>query len=180
VNLVLGFFRPQRGLLLADGRPFDDLDLRSVRRHIGVVLQEPLLVDGTIAENLAYPDLDLSGDELVAAARLATADDFVTRLPQGYDTRVGDGGLILSGGQRQRLAIARALVRAPRLLILDEPTNSLDERSLREVLDNLSSLPSAPAVLLISHDQRALAGADVVVHLHEGRVVAEDRPARRG
>jgi ABC-type multidrug transport system fused ATPase/permease subunit len=177
VNLLLGFYRPQEGLLLADGHPFDELDLRSVRRHIGVVLQEPLLVDGTIAENLAYPDLDLSDAELVAAARLATADDFVTRLPQGYDTRVGDGGLTLSGGQRQRLAIARALVREPRLLILDEPTNSLDERSLREVLENLTALPSAPAVLLISHDQRALAGADVVVHLHEGRVVAVEGPS---
>ena len=140
VDLILGFYRPDSGHLSADGVRFDEIDLRHLRRSIGLVEQEPVMIDGTIAENLTYGMPELAVDDYHRAARLATADAFISQLPAGYDTVIGDAGLTLSGGQRQRLTIARALVRRPRLLILDEPTNHLDEKSLHEVFENLWAL----------------------------------------
>lgn len=151
-NLILGLERPQEGILLADGQPYAELDLIALRRRIGVVRQEPVVFRGTIRENLTYGLTGRELPEIIAAATLATAHDFIGRLPAGYDTFVGEDGLRLSGGERQRLALARALLRRPSLLILDEPTNHLDLDSVRQLLQNLKRLPESPAILIISHD----------------------------
>jgi len=129
VNLLLGLYRPDAGRVLADGVPYDELDIRALRRRMGVVLQDPIVFPGSIADNIAYGRPGATLDEIRRAGELATADAFVQRLPGGYDTEAGDDGNLLSGGQRQRIAIARALMTKPSLLILDEPTTHLDDAS---------------------------------------------------
>jgi ATP-binding cassette, subfamily B, bacterial len=163
--LILGLYRPQRGELLAAGVRFDDLDMLALRRRIAVVPEDPILFPGTIAENIAYgsPAPDMQG--ISEAARRATADRFISTLGDGYGTSVGDEGELLSGGQRQRIAIARALMREPRLLILDEPTTSLDRESVSELIGELSDVADDRAILLISHDSAVTAGADRVHEL---------------
>lgn len=156
VNLLLGFYRPQTGAVLADDQPFEQLDLIELRSRIGVVPQNPELFPGTIWENLTYGSTDTERAHVEAAATLATAHDFITQLPAGYETRVGEHGVLLSGGQRQRLALARALLRQPRLLILDEPTNHLDKAAVAQLLTNLQRLTPAPTTLIISHDPQVL------------------------
>jgi len=172
--LVLGFYRPQIGRLYADDQPYDDLDIMHLRRQIGVVSQNPIIFPGTIWENITYgcPDPDL--EAVREAAELSTAHDFVEQLPQGYDTFVGEHGVLLSGGQRQRIAIARALLQQPRLLILDEPTSHLDESAVRRLIDNLKGLDHITAKLIIGHDTRVIALAEHVYVLREGRVSASE------
>jgi ATP-binding cassette subfamily B protein len=170
--LILGLYRPWHGGLTADGVPYDELDVRALRRLVGFVPQRPVLFPTTVAANIAY-GADAPGAAAVReAARLAAAHGFVEQLPSGYETTVGDEGDLLSGGERQRIALARALVRAPELLILDEPTSNLDRDAMAVVLANLRSLPSDPAVLVISHDQTVIEDADRVVRLGEGAGVA--------
>ena len=172
VSLILGFYRPEQGSLFADDVPFDDLDMVHLRRQIGVVTQDPLLFAGTVAENITYGAPAASQEQIERAARAAAADKFIERLPEGYDTLIGEHGVRLSGGQRQRIAIARALLRQPRLLILDEPTNHLDAEAIVQFVRNLRSMEDAPAVLLISHDVGILRASDDLLSLQEGRVVA--------
>jgi ABC-type multidrug transport system fused ATPase/permease subunit len=174
--LILGFYRPQQGLIRADGVPYDRLDLPTLRRQIGVVMQHPELFAGTVIENITYGEPEASLAEVREAARLALADGFIEALPQGYDTPIGEGGLLLSGGEIQRIAIARALLRRPRLLILDEPTNHLGRPVIRRLLGNLASLPERPALLLISHDREVLARADVVYRVEGGATTLQDEP----
>lgn len=169
-NLILGFYRPERGTVLADGMPLDELDLPALRRRIGVVLQDPLVFPSTVRENIAYGRPEASLDEIRRAARRATADEFVTALARGYETEVGADGVRLSAGQRQRIAVARALLGDPALLILDEPTSSLDADAVRRLVDNIRRLPEAPGVLLISHDPAVTAAADRVCVLRAGRI----------
>jgi ABC-type bacteriocin/lantibiotic exporter with double-glycine peptidase domain len=173
VSLVLGFFRPQAGEVSADGVPYDDLDMRSLRRHIGVVAQDPAIVAGTITDNIKYGEPDASDVQLWQAAHLATVDDFIVDFEDGYEHELAFDGKTLSGGQRQRIAIARALVRDPQVLILDEPTSYLDAGTLRRVIANISRLPNNPAVLITSHHPRVI---DSVDHLYriEGRRLIED------
>lgn len=171
LSLILGFYRPQRGRLTADGWEYDALDMACLRRAMGVVLQEAPIVSGTIAENIAYGAPEAASDEIERAARLATAHDFIAALPAGYATLVGEAGTLLSGGQRQRVAIARALLRRPRLLMFDEPTNHLDAASLRALMCNLRALDNAPAIVIISHDTEVIAECDVVYALEQGRLV---------
>jgi ATP-binding cassette subfamily B protein len=159
--------------------PFDRLDMRALRRQIGVVLQDPVLVPGTIRENIAYGRADATDDDVHAAATAATAAAFIDRLPDGYETRVGDEGTGLSGGQRQRVAIARALIGEPRLLLLDEPTTYLDESGVTALMRSLESLPRAPAVVLVTHDLHVTAHADRTVELRGGRVVENEGIASR-
>jgi ABC-type bacteriocin/lantibiotic exporter with double-glycine peptidase domain len=170
-NLVLGFYRPQEGQLYADDHPFNDLDIVHLRRRIGVVPQEPILFPGTIWENITYGSPDVSFGQVIEAARLATAHRFIEQSPQGYDTFVGEDGMLLSGGQRQRLALARALLRRPALLILDEPTNHLDEAAVQQLMDNLQELDNVPAILIISHDMDVVRQAQQIYILNEGRIV---------
>ena len=173
IYLILGLYKPDAGYLLADGVPYSELDMSHIRRQIGVVPQDTTLFPGTILENITYGRPEASREQVLAAARLATADDYIRTLPDGYETIVGEKGLLLSGGQRQRLAIARALLPAPRLLILDEPTNHLDERAINQLIQNLSSQPDAPATLIVSHAPELVQRANEVYYLDNGRLVRE-------
>jgi len=149
--LALGFYKPQAGQVMADGLPYDSLDLSSLRRNIGVVMQEPLFFPGTIAENISYGDTEISRAELKKAAETSTAYRFIQHLPEGFETFIGPDGMLLSGGERQLLAVTRALLRRPKVLILDEPTNHLDKTAISCLMDNLGRLPDSPSVLLITH-----------------------------
>jgi ABC-type multidrug transport system fused ATPase/permease subunit len=173
VSLVMGVHRPQRGRLLADGAPYEELDMRAFRRQVGVVLQDPVILPGTIRDNIAFGRTAATDAEVRTAAELATAAAFIDRLPDGYDTELGDEGVGLSGGQRQRIAIARALLAEPALLLLDEPTTYLDDEAVLELIDNLDRLPRAPTVVLVTHDPHAAGQADRVIELRGGRVVAD-------
>jgi len=175
-NLILGFYRPQKGQLCADDHPFSGLDIVDLRRHIGVVMQDPIIFPGTILENITYGRPDASIQQIVQASELATAHGFIQELPQGYDTFVGESGVLLSGGQRQRIAIARALLRQPRLLILDEPTNHLDEAAVHQLMNNLKRLDSAPATMIIGHDVDIGREAEHIYVLQEGHIVASGHP----
>jgi len=174
VALLCGFYRPGSGRVLADGCPYDDLDVRHLRRSFGLVPQDPFLFAGTIRDNIAYGRPDATLAEIREAARCATADAFITELENGYETPVGEDGMLLSGGQRQRIAIARALLGDPRVLILDEPANHLDTDSVTTLIANLRALPQRPALLIVTHDERMLAHADRVCQLGKG--IAELQP----
>lgn len=170
--LILGLYRPSEGVLLANGVPYDDLDIDALRRYMAVVPQDPILFPGTIAENISYGDALADRARVRAAAHQANVDEFVRGLPRGYETEVGDDGTLLSGGQRQKIAIARALMRRPALLILDEPTAGLDREAVSSILQSLRDLPADCGVLLISHDPAVVAEADRVVVLEAGRAHA--------
>lgn len=173
VSLLLGLYRPGAGQLLASGVPFDELHMPSLRRAIGVVLQDPVIFPGTVGENIAYGRPNATEAEIRRAAAWATAAEFVEALPQGYATPVGDEGVLLSAGQRQRVAIARALMARPALLVLDEPTSHLDDAAINRLLDNLSELPGSPTIIAISHDPAIEAWAERVIHLRDGRITNE-------
>ncbi|MFI9832241.1 ABC transporter ATP-binding protein [Streptomyces sp. NPDC051913] len=171
LNLVIGFIRPTSGRLLLDGTDMNDLDLRTYRRFVSVVPQESILFDGTIRENVAYGMEDEADEETVRAAlRDANALEFVDRLPQGLDTVVGERGARLSGGQRQRLAIARALIRDPRVLVLDEATSALDTRSEALVQEALARLLHGRTTFVVAHRLSTVRGADRIVVMGEGRI----------
>lgn len=171
LNLVLGFVRPTSGRILLDGADMQDLDLRTVRRSVSVVPQESVLFEGTIRENIAYGLDDVSEDRLREALRDANAAEFVDRLPDGWDTVVGERGARLSGGQRQRLAIARALVRDPRILLLDEATSALDPESEELVKEALNRLMRGRTTLVVAHRLSTIRQADRIVVLEHGEVV---------
>ena len=167
-NLILGLCRPQRGQVYADGHPFTELDLTYLRRYMGVVRQDPIIFSGTIMENIAYGNPDAQWEQVVEASKKATAHDFIQRLPQGYETFVGESGAKLSGGERQRIAIARALMGHPNLLILDEPDNHLDNVSIQKLMQNLKNLDPVPAILIISHNMEILRDVKEIYILEKG------------
>lgn len=171
LNLVLGFVRPTSGRILLDGADMQDLDLRTVRRFVSVVPQESVLFEGTIRENIAYGLDDATDDRLRAALRDANAAEFVDTLPNGWNTVVGERGARLSGGQRQRLAIARALVRDPRILLLDEATSALDPESEDLVKEALNRLMAGRTTLVVAHRLSTVRQADRIVVLEHGRIV---------
>lgn len=168
--LLCGLYRPASGTVLADGVSYEELDVRALRESLGVVQQDPVIFSGTIWENITYGLPEASVAEVREAARLATADDFIVELADGYETRVGEGGVLLSGGQRQRIAIARALLRRPKVLILDEPTNHLDAAAVRGLLATLRALPTRPTLLVITHSREVLREFDVVYEVEDGRI----------
>ncbi|MCP2635976.1 ABC transporter ATP-binding protein/permease [Microbacterium sp. HD4P20] len=171
LNLVLGFVRPTSGRILLDGADMQDLDLRTVRRFISVVPQESVLFEGTIRENIAYGLDEATDDRLRAALRDANAAEFVDALPDGWNTVVGERGARLSGGQRQRLAIARALVRDPRILLLDEATSALDPESEELVKEALNRLMAGRTTLVVAHRLSTVRQADRIVVLEHGQIV---------
>ncbi|MFK0160414.1 ABC transporter ATP-binding protein [Streptomyces sp. NPDC090493] len=171
LNLVIGFIRPTSGRLLLDGADMSGLDLRTYRRFVSVVPQESILFDGTVRENVAYGMEDEADEGAVRAAlRDANALEFVDRLPHGLDTMVGERGARLSGGQRQRLAIARALIRDPRVLVLDEATSALDTRSEALVQEALARLLRGRTTFVVAHRLSTVRGADRIVVMDDGRI----------
>jgi ATP-binding cassette subfamily B protein len=176
LSLLVGFCRPQQGGLYASGVAYDELDMGALRRSMGVVMQQQSFFAGTVLENIRYGHPDASRAAVQAAARLALADDFIMALAEGYDTEIGEGGALLSGGERQRLAIARALLGEPKLLILDEPTNHLDMSAIARLMRGLVDAPQRPTILIISHDPGVVAFADRVYCLDQGRL-HEETPA---
>jgi ATP-binding cassette subfamily B protein len=172
-HLILGFYRPQDGKIWADNYFYDDLDITNLRKHFGVIQQDPVLFSGTVWENITYGQSKPDIDQVDWACQMATALEFVRKLPEGYNTLVGEKGVRLSGGQRQRIAIARALARNPKLLLLDEPTNNLDEESIEQVISNLRSLKYSPSILIISHDINIARSSDHIYLLDRGVVTRE-------
>lgn len=164
---------PASGAAYIDGHDFRDVTLSSLRNAVTVVLQETLLLDATVAENIAFARPEATGQEVLDAALAADADEFIRKLPDGYDTRIGQRGRSLSGGQRQRLAMARALLRDSPLLVLDEPTTGLDPDTARRVLRPLTDAAHGRTIILVTHDPVAVEFAGRTIHLDQGRVVPE-------
>lgn len=172
MKLLPRLYEPQEGRILIDGYDISKVELYSLRRQIGIVPQDPLLFAGSVSDNIALTDPDADSDEIVRAARIAEAHDFVMGLPLGYSTDVGERGAGLSGGQRQRLAIARTLLGRPRLLILDEATSALDYDTERRVCENLREECIGSTVFFITHRLSTIRNADLIVMMHQG-VIAE-------
>ncbi len=173
VNLICRFYDVSEGAILVDGVDIRSYAIADFRRNIGLVLQEPFLFFGTIAENIAYGLPDASRAQIVAAARAAHAHEFILRLPHGYDSMVGERGQGLSGGERQRISIARALLIDPRILILDEATSSVDSETEKEIQKALENLVQGRTTIAIAHRLSTLQRADRLVVLERGRVVEE-------
>jgi subfamily B ATP-binding cassette protein HlyB/CyaB len=172
-KLVQRLYRPDRGQILLDGIDIAQVDAAWLRRQIGVVLQENLLFNRTIHENIALADPGLPRALVVAAARLAGADEFIAQMPLGYDTQIEERGANLSGGQRQRIAIARALATRPRILILDEATSALDYESERIIQANMRSITKGRTVIIIAHRLAAVRYSDRIIAISEGRIVED-------
>ena len=175
VNLVIGFLRPTSGRITLDGKDMQALDLRTMRKHLSVVPQESVLFDGTIFENIAYGLSDVHLDDVEQALKAANAWDFVSAFELGVNTIVGERGARLSGGQRQRLAIARALIRNPRILILDEATSALDSESEKLIQSALKNLMSNRTTFVVAHRLSTIKEAHLILVLDEGRIVQSGR-----
>jgi subfamily B ATP-binding cassette protein MsbA len=173
VSLIPRFRDPDAGRISIDGVDIGHYQLRKLRSQIGFVLQDTVLLRGTVRDNIAFGRHDATEDEIVAAAKLANADEFITRMPQGYDSLVGDRGMTLSGGQRQRIGVARALIRDNPILVLDEPTAALDAESEELVIEALQRLMQGRTVITIAHRLSTLRNADKIIVIKDG-VVAED------
>jgi subfamily B ATP-binding cassette protein MsbA len=169
-RLLLRFADPQAGHVCLDGYDLRALALDSVRENVAALLQETLLFDASVRDNIAFARPDASRGQIEAAARVAGAHEFVARLPEGYETRVGQRGRILSGGQRRRVEIARTLLRDAPVVVLDEPTTGLDAGAAERLVEPLRTLLAGRSALLISHDERLLRHADRVVRLVDGQV----------
>ena len=173
LSLIPRFHDPSNGKVMIDGVDIADYDLKKLRDQIGFVLQDTVLFAGTIAENIAYGRVDATPEEIVAAAKLANAHEFIARMPHGYDSPVGDRGFTLSGGQRQRIGIARALVRNSPILILDEPTASLDTESEQLVVEALERLMTGRTVITITHRLSTIRNADKILVIKGGTLAEQ-------
>jgi subfamily B ATP-binding cassette protein MsbA len=170
MKLLLRFHDPTDGTIIADGHPLPEFDLDFWRSQIALVSQDVYLFNATVRENIAYGRLDAGRDEIIEAARKADAHDFIERLPNKYDTVLGHHGLRLSGGQQQRISLARAIVRNPRILILDEATNALDSISEQWVQETLDKLRENRTVIMIAHRLSTIERADHIIVLETGQV----------
>jgi ATP-binding cassette subfamily B protein len=177
VSLILRLYEPQQGTILIDGVDIQHYRRESLRRQIGIVLQNSILFGATIRENIAYGNPEASLEEIVAAAKAANAHEFICDLEEGYDSVIGERGATLSGGQRQRIAIARAVIRNAPILILDEPMTGLDVESEAKVREALDRLMAGRSCLMITHDLQAIADADLVLLLEGGQIVERGRHA---
>lgn len=170
MNLLLRLYEATEGRILIDGHDIRDYTISSLRSQMSVVLQETLLFAGTIRENIAYGMDNVTDEQIIEAACLANAHQFIEKLPQGYYTFMGERGATLSGGQRQRIAIARTAMRHTPILILDEPTTGLDSKNEREVIEALQKLARGKTTFLITHDLNLADQADVIIHLEKGKI----------
>ncbi|MFN8884490.1 ABC transporter ATP-binding protein, partial [Gemmatimonas sp.] len=171
ISLVMAFARPQRGRVTVDGHDLAGLRLAEYRGHLGVVLQDNFLFDGTVRDNIGFTRPGATDEEIMAVARIANAHDFIMGFPQQYDTIVGERGVKLSGGQRQRVAIARAILADPRVLILDEATSSLDSESEHLIQEGLRRLRAGRTTFVIAHRLSTITSADQILVLEKGRIV---------
>ncbi|MEM1203241.1 MAG: ABC transporter ATP-binding protein [Acidobacteriota bacterium] len=171
IGLVMAFQRPKEGRVLVDGVDLRDVRLHDYRRHLGIVLQDNFLFDGTVADNIAYGNPGATREDVLEAGRIAHCDAFVQTFPDGYDSVVGERGVKVSGGQRQRIAIARAILANPSILILDEATSSLDSESEAMIQDGLEALRAGRTTFVIAHRLSTIRSADQILVLEEGEVV---------
>jgi ATP-binding cassette subfamily B protein/subfamily B ATP-binding cassette protein MsbA len=174
-GLILRFFDPDRGRITLDGVDLRDIRLTSLRAQFSIVLQDPFILPLTVADNIAYGQPNATREQIVAAARAANATRFIEGLPQGYDTVVGERGATLSGGERQRIAIARALLKNAPILILDEPTASLDAVTEFEIMEAMKRLMTDRTTFIIAHRFSTIRAADRIVVLEHGRIVETGR-----
>jgi ABC-type multidrug transport system fused ATPase/permease subunit len=184
VSLVPRFYDPNEGCVRVDDHDVRNIQVKSLRKGVGIVLQESILLSGTIRENITYGKPDATLDEVTEAARAADAHDFIMQLPSGYDTQVGERGVKLSGGERQRISIARAFLKNAPILILDEPTSAVDHKTEALILNALERLMVGRTTFIIAHRLSTLAKVDKIIVLQEGRIVEsgthEDLLAARG
>ena len=176
MNLILGFERPTTGRILLDGQEMNGMDLRSYRRFVGVVTQETLLFHGTLKENILYGGRNVPDEQVMKALENANAAEFVAKLPDGLNTMIGERGARLSGGQKQRIAIARALIRNPRVLILDEATSALDTASEAVVQSALDRLMKGRTTFIVAHRLSTVRNAGRIIVLEEGRIAEMGAP----
>jgi subfamily B ATP-binding cassette protein MsbA len=177
ITLLSRFYDPTTGQVLIDDRPMAAYNVQSVRRQIGIVMQDNILFSGTIADNIRYGKPGASHEEVIAAARAANAHDFITELRNGYNSRVGERGVSLSGGQRQRVAIARVLLKDPRILILDEATSALDSQAERLIQEATEKLMRNRTAIVIAHRLSTVVNANRILVMEQGRIVAIGRHA---
>ena len=170
VNLITRFYDPNQGTIIIDGHDSKDIRIKALRQQVGVVLQDPFLFEGTIAENIGYSKPGASRFEIIAAAKAANAHNFIIKFPDGYDTMVGERGARVSGGERQRISIARAILKNPRILILDEATSSVDTETESKIQEALERLVRGRTVFAIAHRLSTLKYADRLVVLKDGEV----------
>ena len=173
MKLLPRLYKPESGRILIDGYDINKLQLSSVRQQIGIVPQDSLLFDGSVRDNIALTSPDATSEEIMNAARVACAHDFIMELSDGYGTRVGERGSSLSGGQRQRLAIARAVLQRPTLLILDEATSALDYITERQVCLNLKRNFAGSTVFFITHRLSTIRSADRILMMDQGSLVEQ-------
>ncbi len=170
-NLLIGYYTPTEGKILLDGIDIADINIRSLREHMGIVLQEPFLFRDTIENNIAYGKPSVSVEEVIEAAKVANAHNFITRFPDGYDTHLGERGIGLSGGERQRISIARAVIKDPEIFILDEATSAVDTQTEKLIQEAINRLIENRTTVIIAHRLSTLSKADRIVVLDDGRIV---------
>jgi len=177
LNLLLRFYDPQQGQVLLDGIDIRSLQKDSFRRFFALVQQETFLFNDSIGDNIRYGHAEATMEEVINAARLANAHEFISQMPQGYDTKVGERGVRLSGGQKQRISIARAFLANPRVLLLDEPTSSVEPESEAAIIAALKRLMSGRTTVLTSHRPSLINAAERVHVIENGRVTESGSPA---
>jgi ABC-type bacteriocin/lantibiotic exporter with double-glycine peptidase domain len=175
-NLILGLYAPQQGELFAGMYSYSQIEMVHLRRSFGVVPQEPLLFQGSIRENICYGIENVSDDAIKKACQMAIAHEFISKLPEGYSSPLGERGVTLSGGERQRLCFARAFLRDPALLLLDEPTNHLDTDVIIKLMQNIKNWSQNRAVLIISHNKKVIRQAEIVYRLDNGCITYAGPP----
>jgi ABC-type multidrug transport system fused ATPase/permease subunit len=173
INLLLRYYEPQNGNITIDGNDIKEINLKSLRSHIGIVPQEAILFSTTIYDNIRFGKIDATKEEIIAAAKTANAHDFVMRLSGGYSTQVGERGAKLSGGERQRIAIARAVLKNPTILILDEATSQIDTESEQLIQESLNGLMKNRTTLVIAHRLSTIVKADKIIVLENGQIAEE-------
>jgi ATP-binding cassette, subfamily B, bacterial len=171
LNLLMRFYDPVQGQVLLDGKDLSEYRISDLRKQFSVVLQEPVLFPASISENIAYGKPDASDSEIVAAAKAASSHTFIENLPEGYETRPGERGVMLSGGERQRISLARAFLRNSPILILDEPTSSVDVKTEACIMEATESLMQGKTTFMIAHRLNTLKNCDIILTLERGRLV---------